>query len=130
MEWYKTDESNKYNLSVNVSDDKNTVDVFVKRDTDVYRGRDNNTSLIVLLDVLKKKKADTLSQNKRCEEINITLSYQNDSTGLLVIKNLKTPDICSIALSKLDRDGIIYKLYGANEEIMAVKSLLNLKNIN
>ena len=133
MEWYLLNQNNTtYSICINV-DTKNTIDIFVRNRTGgLFHGRSsrddyNNAHTAVLLDVFKYRRKG-LHKNWRMATADIMLSFRHGCTGFLAIGDLKKPDnCCCIGLSLVKQKGYIHKLHSANEDLMAVTALIDLK---
>lgn len=111
----------------------NTIDIFVKNRTDVlFHGRSvkgdfNNTRTAVLSDVFRQRRKG-LGKRWRMATADIMLSFRHGCVGYLAVGDLERPDTCCcVGISQVQHE-YIRKLHAANEDLMAVTALIDLRN--
>lgn len=135
MEWFLIKQNNTlYSICIHI-DTNNTIDVFVRdRWYNLYHGSSmcgdlNNARMVVLLDMFKQR-AKSLNNKWKMDREGITLLLRHDM-GVVMIGDLKKPDhCCYMEISPVKKESYISKLYGANEDLMAVIALIDLKTSN
>ena len=131
MEWFLLKQYNiTYSICININT-KNTIEVFVRNGDHLYHGRSvrndhNNGLMVVLLDVFMQRYKG-LNIEWKMAVVDMLLSFHN-SVGFLTVGDLEKPDSCCCIGLLPVKNNYIEALYRANKYLVAITSLVDLKN--
>lgn len=133
MEWFSLFQDNTvYRICISI-DIENNIDIFVRdRFFRLYHGRSvktdyKNLQMSLLLDTFKRQVKGEY-RGWTTVPVGVHLSFSHD-VGFMAVGNLKDPEhCCCIGIDLVKKENLISKMYTANEELMAVIALVNLRS--